>query len=123
MNWDVMCRNKRNGGLGIKRLIHMNDAFIMKIGWKIKVNPDNICSQVRMGKYDRGNDLRREISVSNGDSCLLKEIARLWDVLNINQRWCVGDGREASFWLDNWGVDEFPLINYLNSSIPMCDVS
>lgn len=72
IRWDVMCRDKNCEGLGIKRLAKMNDAFIMKIGWKIKTNLDNICSQVLIGKYGRGKDLRREISVKDGDSCLWK---------------------------------------------------
>lgn len=74
---DMMCKSKGEGGLGIKKLTNMNDAFFMKLGWKFKVNLDNICSQVLIGKYGRGKDLRREISVSSGDLCIWKEIGRL----------------------------------------------
>ena len=31
----------------------------------------------------------------------------------------MGNGKDALFWLDNWGVCEPPLINSLNLSIPM----
>lgn len=41
----------------------MNDAFIIKIGWKLKVDLDNIYSQVLIRKYGWGKDLRRDISV------------------------------------------------------------
>lgn len=79
----------------------MNDAFLMKIGWKIIDNLDNLCSQVLIGKYWRGKDLRREISVKESDSILWKDLARLWNDMGNCFRWCVGDGREARFWLDN----------------------
>lgn len=73
-------------------------------------------------KYGRGKDLRREILVRESDSLLWKELGKLWDILGNNQRWCVGDGRDTIFWLDNWGVCDFSIIFYLNLSIPMSDV-
>lgn len=32
ISWEVMCRSKKCGGLGIKRLVEMNYIFLMKIG-------------------------------------------------------------------------------------------
>lgn len=77
ISWEVMCRDKNHGGLGIKRLAEMNDAFIMKLGWKVKTNPENLCCQVLIGKYGRGKDLKREIEVKESDFIIWKEYSWL----------------------------------------------
>lgn len=38
------------------------------------------------------------------------------------QRWCVGDGGNVLFWLDNWGNVDFPLVNSINLSILINDL-
>ena len=119
MSWEVICKDKICGGLGIKKLNVMNDAFLMKVGWKIIEKPDNLCSKVLISKYGRGKDLRREICARDGDSILWKELTRLWKDLEGGFSWQVGNGREARFWLDNWGVQDTPLINYIDLSMPM----
>lgn len=42
IGWDTICKSKDQGGLGIRRLHNMNDAFLMKIGWKLRSEPNNI---------------------------------------------------------------------------------
>lgn len=51
VSWNMIFQDKKNGGLGIKKLSEMNHAFLMKVGWKLKSNPDNIYNQVLIGKY------------------------------------------------------------------------
>lgn len=123
LSWEVLCKNKECGGLGIKRLNEMNDAFLMKVGWRIIDKPDNLCSRVLTSKYGRGKDLRREISSKESDSILWKELSRLWTVMEGCFRWQVGNGKDTRFWLDNWGVKDSPLINYIDLSIPMNKIS
>lgn len=119
MRWDVVCRNKKCGGLGLKKLQAMNDAFIMKLGWKVKTELDNLCSKVLVGKYGRGMDLRREVFVKNSDSIIWKEIGGLWGALLEGQRWIFGKGDNVFFCLDDWGCEDGALIDGLNLSLPI----
>lgn len=100
----------------------MNDAFLMKVGWKFIVEPHSLCSQVLRGKYSRNRNLRRDIVVKEGDSLLWKEIGRLWPLLYRNQRWVVGCGNEVFFWTDSWMGNGDALINNINFSFPMRDM-
>lgn len=46
--WDTLCLPKFLGGLGFKNTSHVNDAFIMKIGWNVLTKPNELlglCSQ------------------------------------------------------------------------------
>lgn len=99
INWDTICKDKPYEGLGIKKLSCMNDAFLMKIGWKVIVEPNNLCSQVLRGKYVRNMDLRRGIVVKDDDSLLWKEIGKLWNAIRANMRWVVGCGNETGLTL------------------------
>lgn len=103
ISWDTICKDKGQGGLGIRRLQFMNDAFLMKVGWKLRVQPENICSKVLSSKYGRGEDLTRFCVVKNGDSLLWKELGKVWDKINNGQCWSIGNGNEAFFWTDVWG--------------------
>lgn len=40
----------------------MNHAFLMKIGWKVMFDNDNLCCKVLRAKYGRGYDLLRHCS-------------------------------------------------------------
>ncbi|KAF7812710.1 RNA-directed DNA polymerase [Senna tora] len=53
ISWKTVCSPKESGGLGIKRLTLMNNAFIMKMGWKLKTEDNNLCVKVLRGKYGR----------------------------------------------------------------------
>ncbi|KAF7834640.1 putative ribonuclease H protein At1g65750 family [Senna tora] len=53
INWKTVCTPKDRGGFGIKHLLSMNDAFLMKMGWKLKTDRSNLHCQVLRGKYGR----------------------------------------------------------------------
>ena len=56
--------------------------------------------------------------MKNSDSLLWKEIAKLWNAIILGERWIIGDGTIARFWIDNWGNRNDPIIHNINMSIP-----
>lgn len=82
--WNQLCQPKEEGGLGIKRLKDMNDAFLTKLLWKMEVEPDTLWVKVLKSKYDRNSGTTRELIAKGSDSRLWKELTKLWEDFNKN---------------------------------------
>ncbi|WJX23235.1 hypothetical protein P8452_12461 [Trifolium repens] len=102
ISWDVCCLPKKDGGLGIKSPLRMNDAFLMKILWNMINKPEDLWCKVLYNKYGRKKDLRDAISSQPYDSPLWKSIASIWDQFQNHIVWQLGDGNHINFWLDKW---------------------
>jgi hypothetical protein len=61
---------KELGGVAIRDMGKMNLACIMKLGWAIKMQEENLLCQVLRGKYARGNSNLDTLVVRNSDSPL-----------------------------------------------------
>ncbi|KAI9071346.1 hypothetical protein K1719_046691 [Acacia pycnantha] len=115
-----LCRRpKDEGGVGIRRLKGMNDALVGKIVWNLLAKPKGLCSQILKAKYGRGANWLAECIVRQHDSCLWKNVARLWPEVIKGIGWKVRDGRSVKFWEDRWlnGVDK--LGNYFVGELEM----
>lgn len=44
VNWSTMTKPKRCGGLGIRRLEEMNEACLLKLGWKLRRGKNSLWS-------------------------------------------------------------------------------
>lgn len=86
ISWDQLCRPKEGGGVGIKKLKVMNDAFLSKLLWKLETEPDNLWVQVLLGKYGRGHIATAPLIAKPSDSKLWKELVQLWDMYNAHVR-------------------------------------
>lgn len=51
--WNNMCKTKAAGGVGIKSLRRMNEAFLLKLLWRMYEDPDSLWAKTLLGKYDR----------------------------------------------------------------------
>lgn len=49
--WEVICRSKECGGLGIKNLSLMNKALLAKLTWRLIHNPNQLWAIVLISKY------------------------------------------------------------------------
>lgn len=43
------------GGLCLRSLVEMNKAYLLKLGWKLKIGDKSLWCQVMREKYDRSN--------------------------------------------------------------------
>lgn len=54
VKWDTMMLPKNLGGVVIRNLSTMNNAFLMKMGWRLRLGEDSLWCRVIRGNYDRG---------------------------------------------------------------------
>lgn len=85
--WKEICKPKWEGGIGIKSLSSMNDAFMAKLVWRMLHDPNELWVQVLNGKYGRGRAERGASVAKMSDSRLWKEIVKMWDNIRINTDW------------------------------------
>ncbi|GMP60992.1 hypothetical protein CsSME_00023637 [Camellia sinensis var. sinensis] len=51
VNWKQVCKNKQEGGMGLRRVADQNIALLAKLGWKIKSDKEVAWSKILIGKY------------------------------------------------------------------------
>jgi hypothetical protein len=100
VSWETICRPKYLGGLGLRKLDIMNQACILKWGWKLQNNSNDLWSKVLRGKYVGQGALFERCKST--DSTLWKEVVRLAPNLKQYCFWIVKDGHSTSAWNDAW---------------------
>lgn len=75
---------KQAGGVGIKSLKHMNEAFILKSIWRLHTNSSDLWAQVLIGKYGRTWREGGQILAKPTDSRLWKAMVKNWDLFEQN---------------------------------------
>jgi hypothetical protein len=111
VNWSTMKKPKRCGRLGILRLEEMNEACLLKLGWKLRRG-----SMVLKGKYDRSSLAMDEVIPKNNDSSLWKHLVQLWPNLTSMAFWVVRNGESVKAWDHCW-VEEWLQIAELGINI------
>ncbi|KAK5834216.1 hypothetical protein PVK06_018090 [Gossypium arboreum] len=110
VNWDYLCKEMKNGGLGFKKFDCLNNAFLMKIGFSLVKKTDHLWVQVLKVKYRWKGKL--PISLYEGNtSCLWKRACGFWSMVRDSVIWNIENGASVDIWRDNWIKDWGPLIN------------
>ncbi|EOY30506.1 Uncharacterized protein TCM_037692 [Theobroma cacao] len=65
MKWKNMCRPKEEGGLGIRCMRKMNNAFLLKACWKLISTPASLWVKVARSKYNIGYQWKSLILLTN----------------------------------------------------------
>ncbi|CAN0877256.1 LINE-1 retrotransposable element ORF2 protein [Linum grandiflorum] len=81
ISWDVVCRPKDQGGLGLRKAKEMNDAFLMKLVWNILSQPDALWVQVLLSKYTKDSPEGAIPIRLTTSSALWRGIRRNWDTV------------------------------------------
>lgn len=82
VKWDTMTLPKHLGGLGVRNLLRMNEACLMKLGWAFRAGGDSLWCQVLHGKYGAAIANVGVVSSRPLDSFVWKGIARTWPTLD-----------------------------------------
>ncbi|KAK4267368.1 hypothetical protein QN277_024155 [Acacia crassicarpa] len=76
--WDVVCQPKSRGGLGIRHSNYFNQAYLMKLGWRLIARRDDLWVKVVRSKYNCGIDMIPKIDLKRAGSNLWNGIKRTW---------------------------------------------
>ncbi|XP_057250731.1 uncharacterized protein LOC130591430 [Beta vulgaris subsp. vulgaris] len=107
IGWDKICLPKQYGGLGIRKVDVNNVALQMKLLWKLIKLKDNLWVNLVKKKYIKFQDILTH-KVSSVASWQWKKLMSIWPLFKKGLRWQVGNGRDISFWDDNW-VFQYPI--------------
>lgn len=111
VKWDVICRRKRNGGLGVKKLRIMNYALLVKWLWRFANESEALWRRIVEEKY--GTDgldwLSKQPKGTYGVS-VWRGIMQRKEFFLQNFKFKVNNGHKTRFWEDRWLLDD-PLCN------------
>ncbi|RVW30453.1 putative ribonuclease H protein [Vitis vinifera] len=109
VKWDVVCSEKFNGGLGLRRIATLNRALLGKWVWRFACEKDNLWKQVISTKYGQEEHGWRAKKASGAAG------VGVWKEIMKESEWCweklaflVGKGSKIKFWKDRW-CTETPL--------------
>ena len=125
--WDLVCRAKEDGGLGVKNLKAFNSALLSKWAWRLLTGGNALWVQVVKSRYGDFWD-NMEWFVANKHkghwSSWWKDLLRETSQSDWFSTHCVkrmGNGRNTRFWEDSWVSDgvklklKFPRLYRLDS--------
>jgi hypothetical protein len=92
VSWENVTKPKALGGLGIRRLVHMNKACLMKLAWAIRSGEKALWIDVIRGKYSRSNPNFDQVVAKVYDSSLWKNLVNIWDNFELYEFWSIGKG-------------------------------
>ena len=103
VNWNIVCQEKRIGGLGVRGLSMMNQALLCKWCWRFANERDSLWRLVISTKFGEecGGWNTRDIRGGYGTG-LWKDIRKEWFTFSQNSIASLGNGRRLGFWKDPW---------------------
>ena len=104
VSWDKICRPKKSGGLGLRKMKAINSAFLSKLTWKL-LHDHSLWVEQMCAKYPINENFfgaERKHSDSWAWKCILKNR----HLFRKSIRWKVGSGTNINFWLDNWCAND-----------------
>lgn len=96
VNWQTMCKSKRDGGLCFRDLRAFNLALLGKQIWRLIENPNSLLSRVLKAKYFPHTSILDAIP-KPGASFTWKSICAAKYLVNEGLRWRVGNGKISIF--------------------------
>ncbi|XP_019190289.1 PREDICTED: uncharacterized protein LOC109184707 [Ipomoea nil] len=92
--WDRMCKPKKFGGMGFKRLHEFNLALLGKQGWRLLTNPGSLMARVFKARYFPTTSFYEAILGGN-PSYVWRSIMASQDLLKSGCRRRIGNGRST----------------------------
>ncbi|KAL3037714.1 hypothetical protein AAZX31_01G085700 [Glycine max] len=115
IKWEIVCRPKEKGGLGMKDINTFNLALLGKWWWNLFQHEGQLWARVLQSKYGGWRGLDEEPG-SNKDSLWWRDLKIIFQASQQGEQlkkgimWRVGRGDRFKFWEDEWIQGEASLI-------------
>jgi len=106
--WNKLCREKSKGGIGLRRMKHLNLVLRDKMDWQLPLKEDKDWIKICKSKYLNNHNQFLRIANPPYGSPFWNGIIKLKDWLGKNVKWEIGDGNNTFFWEDLW-IRDTPL--------------
>ncbi|KAF8116443.1 hypothetical protein N665_0017s0005 [Sinapis alba] len=102
ISWEVVTRDKCEGGLGLRSLKEVNNVCCLKLVWRIVSGQPSLWTKwIQTYLIKQGNFWSISGATTTG-SWMWKKILKFRDKAKDLQQMKVGDGNGTSFWFDSW---------------------
>jgi hypothetical protein len=122
--WNVICRPKEQGGLGVEVLELKNKSLLSKWLYKI-MNEEGVWQEILQNKYLKTKTLS-QVSAKPTDSPIWKGLMYVKDEFFSRGTMVIGNGQKTRFWEDIWLgdtplKDQYPMlyniVNHTNVTV------
>lgn len=93
-NWDKMCKHKKEGGMGFRKLHDFNMAMVAKQGWQILKFLTCLMAHVLKARYFRVGSFL-EAKVGENPSFIWRSVWQASSVIKQGYRWRIGNGQSV----------------------------
>uniref|UniRef100_A0A8I6WF16 Reverse transcriptase zinc-binding domain-containing protein n=1 Tax=Hordeum vulgare subsp. vulgare TaxID=112509 RepID=A0A8I6WF16_HORVV len=105
--WDIICRPKDQGGVGIGNLEVKNRCLLSKWLFRLSVETEGMWVQILHNKYLHSKTLA-QVNVRPNDSPFWKGLMKVRSSFFHRIKFIIGNGEGTRFWEDSW-LGETPL--------------
>ncbi|XP_019054585.1 PREDICTED: probable inactive ATP-dependent zinc metalloprotease FTSHI 5, chloroplastic [Nelumbo nucifera] len=103
VNWGKVCKQKKKGGLGRRKIREMNLAFLGKWFWRFGHQRNCLWKRVIEAKYGSRNEDWVRVDANQSYGCSVwKGIEKSYSAFSKEIKFVVGRGTRVTFWLDHW---------------------
>nr|KYP67083.1 Transposon TX1 uncharacterized [Cajanus cajan] len=97
VHWHIVCSNFDEGGLGVRSLMDINNAYMLKLCWNFVKKDSNWASMLASKVYKRSGDVIYYLA-----STIWASIRDMYSIVKDNSTWKIGIGKKVNFWIDRW---------------------
>ncbi|KAL0444647.1 UNVERIFIED_CONTAM: LINE-1 retrotransposable element O protein [Sesamum latifolium] len=101
VSWGQVCKPKEEGGLGIRRVLHMNQALMLKHVWRILQEDPSSIWVAWVLRYRLRNQTVWTVNAASASWCWRK-LVKISCLLKEGFDYRVGDGCKFRVWTDLW---------------------
>lgn len=99
--WEDMCKPKKEGGLGIRRLTDTSRVFALSLIWRLITNTTSLWVSWTKAYLLRTHSLW-DVSTTSAGSWIWRKLLKLRDQAASFIKSEIGNGKNTMFWFDDW---------------------
>lgn len=112
VNWETCCQPLMRGGIGLKKLVPQNTAFMMKLAYQVVTKLDLLWVRILRSKYKLNEICPTKID-RQVCSFVWRSSSKVWPLFRDRISWSFGNGESVSFFFDIWIPNLGPLCVYI----------